>query len=465
MIGRSLRWMVAVLVCAAAHADDASVTRADGYRGIWYMNQPTGDEYVYKYSGGLGTYCAKHIPMAVYAPEAEKTFFVYGGTVPGENRLLEMVSYYDHRTGEVPRPVVLMDKGTDDAHDNPVIALGDDGRVWVFASSHGTARPSFLFRSRAPYDIAAFDRVLETNFSYPQPWWVKGKGFLFLHTYYKAGRGLYLQTSADGVAWSDRAPLAHIEEGHYQVSWPRGNRVGTAFDYHPTAFAGDPKKKGLNWRTNLYYIETDDMGATWRTAAGETVATPLTDKASPARVADYESQGLLCYVKDLNYDAQGRPMILYVTARSWQPGPESGPQVWRIARWSGTAWAVLDVAESDNNYDSGSLYVESDGAWRVIGPTATGPQAFNPGGEMVMWLSRDEGKTWESRPLTAGSEFNHTYARRPLNAHPDFYAFWADGHGRKPSESRLYFCDKSGNVYRLPPAVTADSQRPEAISK
>ncbi|MBN2308178.1 MAG: LamG domain-containing protein, partial [Candidatus Hydrogenedentes bacterium] len=38
----------------------------DGYRGIWYYNQPSGDEYVYKYSGGLGTYCAKHIPHAWY---------------------------------------------------------------------------------------------------------------------------------------------------------------------------------------------------------------------------------------------------------------------------------------------------------------------------------------------------------------------------------------------------------------
>jgi hypothetical protein len=25
-----------------------------GYRGIWYMNQKSNDEYVYKYSGGLG---------------------------------------------------------------------------------------------------------------------------------------------------------------------------------------------------------------------------------------------------------------------------------------------------------------------------------------------------------------------------------------------------------------------------
>ena len=28
---------------------------ADGFRGIWYANQPSGDEYRFKYSGGLGT--------------------------------------------------------------------------------------------------------------------------------------------------------------------------------------------------------------------------------------------------------------------------------------------------------------------------------------------------------------------------------------------------------------------------
>lgn len=26
--------------------------KLNGYRGIWYYNQPTGDRYVYKYSGG-----------------------------------------------------------------------------------------------------------------------------------------------------------------------------------------------------------------------------------------------------------------------------------------------------------------------------------------------------------------------------------------------------------------------------
>ncbi|HRT94717.1 MAG TPA: hypothetical protein P5532_09880, partial [Planctomycetota bacterium] len=65
-----------------------------------------------------------------------------------------------------------------------------------------------------------------------------------------------------------------------------------------------------------------------------------------------------------------------------------------------------------------------------------------------------------ARPMTKGSPYNHTYARRPLGAHPDFYAFWADGHARQPSDSRLYFCDKAGNVRRLPPLMKEENETP-----
>ena len=95
------------------------------------------------------------------------------------------------------------------------------------------------------------------------------------------------------------------------------------------------------------------------------------------------------------------------------------------------------ITTSDNNYDMGELWLQADDDWRVIGPTADGPQAYNPGGEVVMWQSRDQGATWtEQRQLTHDSPKNHTYVRRVLNAHPDFIAIWADGHGRKPSDSR-----------------------------
>ncbi len=433
-------------VCAASVLCAAEpLPKADGYRGIWYSNQATKDEYVYKYSGGLGTYCMKHIPMAVFAPEANKTFFVYGGVAPGGKSLLEMVSYYDHKEKRVPRPTILIDKKTDDAHDNPVLSIDSQGYLWVFASSHGTSRPSYIFKSKKPYDIDEFDQVLETNFSYPQPWYLGDEGFLFLHTRYAKGRGLFAMTSKDGVSWSEGTTYAHIEEGHYQVTWPCGKKVGTAFNYHP-------KGLGLNFRTNLYYMETDDLARTWKNVQGETVPTPVDTVQNLALVHDYAAEGLLVYVKDLNFDAQGRPAVLFVTSKGWEPGPKNAPHTWRVAHWNGSAWAISEVAVSDNNYDSGSLYIEEDGTWRIIGPTEPGPQPYNPGGEIAVWTSRNEGAAWKRlRQVTHDSRYNHTYSRRPLHAHPDFYAFWADGDARKRSESRIYFCDKTGKrAYVLP---------------
>jgi hypothetical protein len=429
----------------------------DGYRGIWYFNQPQKDEYVYKYSGGLGTYCADHIPMAYYSKEANKTFFVYGGGGKDGRSLHEMVSYYDHATGMVPRPTDLIDKKTDDAHDNPTIMLDAKGYVWVFAAAHGTARPAYIFRSRESYSIDAFDLIEKTNFSYPQPWYFGGKGFLFLHTRYDPAHSLYWMTSPDGVTWTKPSRLASIEQGHYQVSWPWKDKLGTAFNYHP-------KVGGLNARTNLYYLETGDFGRTWRNVQGEQVEVPLRSIKNKALVHDYKAEKLLVYICDINYDQQGRPIILYITSRGYEAGPKNGPRIWTTAHWTGEKWEIAGSIQSDSNYDMGSLYVEPGGAWRIVGPTEPGPQPFNPGGEVAMWVSRDQGESWtKEKQLTRGSEFNHTYVRRPVNAHPDFYAYWADGHARQPSISRLYFADKSGNVYRLPVKMTKESQPPEQV--
>ena len=427
-----------------------------GYRGIWYSNQPSKDEYKYKYSGGLGTYCAKHIPLVVYSREANKTFFCYGGTAPGANRLWHMVSHLDHATGTVPQPTFLLDKNTDDAHDNPVMQLDRDGRIWIFSSSHGTGRPSYLHRSVVPYDVSRFEHVLTTNFSYTQPWYLPRFGFVFLHTLYKGGRFLHCSRSADGVTWDGPTLLSKIDQGHYQVSWAWRDKVGTAFNYHPAG-------KGLNWRTNLYYMQTVDGGESWQTVGGVPLRLPLDVPGNPALVHDYAAEKLNVYMKDLNFDAEGNPIILFLTSKGYEAGPKNGPRVWTTARWTGEEWQIRGQIQSDNNYDSGCLHVESDGAWRLIAPTETGPQPFNPGGEVAMWISRDLGGAWTMhKQLTHGSPYNHTYCRRPVNAHPGFYALWADGHGRQPSESSLYFTDKEGtHVWRLPRTMTADRQKPE----
>ncbi len=457
-------WKCAVpdsLVAARVDSQPAEIlinAKDEGYRGIWYMNQPSGDEYVYKYSGGLGTYCANHIPHAWYAKEVNKTFFTYGGTTTDSNtRLIHMVSYYDHQTGMVPRPTILLDKQTSDAHDNPVINLDDKGTIWIFSSSHGTGRPSYISRSKKPYAIDEFELVWTGNFSYPQPWYIPGHGFLFMHTHYTGGRTNSMMTSPDGANWTERVFLSRIDQGHYQISSPWQNKkVGTAFNYHPRGL-------GLNYRTNLYYMETHDFGKTWQNVRGEPLEIMLTEVQNPALVHDYESEGLKVYTQDITYDAQGRPIIMYVTTKGYEPGPANAPRTWTVARWTGSEWEIHggDIV-SDNAYDFGSLYIESENLWRVIGPTEVGPQPYNPGGEIAMWTSRDQGRSWQKiRQMTADSPYNHTFVRRPVNAHPDFYGFWADGHGRQPSDSRLYFCNQAGDVFRLPVKMDADFVKPQ----
>lgn len=428
----------------------------DGYRGIWYMNQPSKDEYKYKYSGGFATYPQQHVPIAIYSKEANKTFFVYGGTVKGKQELLHMVSYYDHATGEVPRPRILLNKKTEDAHDNPTLQIDDAGHLWIFSNAHGTSRPAYLHRSVKPYSIDAFERILDTNFSYSQPWYLPGQGFLFLHTRYKNGRGLHWMTSADGRLWSEPRPLAHIDMGDYQISARDGGRVATVFDYHPTPL-------GLNGRTNFYYLETRDLGKTWTTVDGTLVTLPLSEIKNPALVHDYKSEKLLVYFKDLQFDA-GNPVVLYLTSKGFESGPANDPRTWYTSRWTGKEWETRPITTSDHNYDYGSLYIE-DGRWRIIGSMETGPQAYGTGGEIVLWESPDRGATWtKSKPLTKGSAKNHTYPRRPLNAHPDFYALWADGDAFKPSESSLYFTNRACDaVWRLPALMSGETAKPELV--
>ncbi len=436
--------------------DDAVIhsKKAEGYAGIWFtLNQFY--EYGDKYSGGLGTYTAKHLPLAYYVPEVHKTFFVYGGTIPGKRHLLAMASYYDHKTHTVPRPTIVHDKkGVDDPHDNPSMTVDENGYIWVFVAGRARKRRGYTYRSLEPYSTDAFVRTSPENgdaYCYPQPWPIKEKGFFLLFTKYTGERELYWSTSPDGKNWSPHQKLAGIG-GHYQISNRLDDRVITAFNRH---INGHPDK-----RTDLYFLQTDDMGKTWKTIDGKTVKTPLIDPVNDALVKDYHSQNKLVYMKDINFDKNGNPVILIITSKSHQPGPAGEPRTWVVAHWTGKQWQFSDVTISTSNYDVGSIYIE-DGQWRIIGPTEAGPQYHGTGGEMAMWISTDEGKTWHmQKQLTKKSPRNHSYARRPVNADPGFYAFWADGDPDKYSGSRLYFCTKEGNAYILPNVMQSNFEKP-----
>ena len=109
------------------------------------------------------------------------------------------------------------------------------GHLWIFSTSHGRSRPSYIHRSKKPHDIDEFELVEAVsgrrktpinNFSYFQIWNGASSpsstipGFFAFYTHYNdpADRTLLLYDSADGYQWSSPTRLAAIEKGHYQIS-------------------------------------------------------------------------------------------------------------------------------------------------------------------------------------------------------------------------------------------------------
>jgi hypothetical protein len=211
-------------------------------------------------------------------------------------------------------------------------------------------------------------------------------------------------------------------------------------------------------------MQTEDFGKNWKTIDGKILTPPLTDIHTLALVHDYEAEGKLVYLNDVNFDKEGNPIILAVISNDYRPGPKGDPREWTILHWKKGKWNLHKVCTSTHNYDMGSLYIEKD-KWRIIGPTETGPQKFGAGGEMGLWESKNEGETWKKvRNITQNSPRNHSYARRPLKANPDFYSFWADGNPDHLSESKLYFTNQNGNkTWVLPYEMNTEFAKPERV--
>ena len=463
----------------ASDEDQTLKPKDTGYRGIWFtQGQYTSDprkavkngrpgywRYGDKNCGGLGTYTSSHVPIAVCAPEVKKTFFCYGGSKNGQRYLYNMISYYDHEKDRVPRPTIIHDKrGVNDPHDNSTLAIDDGGHIWVYVAGRARMRPGFVYRSVKPYDVERFELISSEEICYPQPFPIKGKGIFELFTQYKAitkhsnKRELYWSfRHLDGTR--DKIQKLAAMGGQYQTSFERDGRVVTMFNRHPNG--------NVDKRTDLYYLETRDLGKSWQTADGQTITPPLVNPDNPARVKAYSKDNRLVYLNSITLDNDGNPVGLVVTSSDSRPGPQGDPRTWEVLHHKDGKWNIHKVTTSTNNYDTGPIWVESDGTWRIIGPTEPGPQRWGPGGEVAVWISKDEGKTWtKTRQVTKNSQRNHTYVRKVFGAEPDspFFVLWADGNTDEMSPSHLYFSNREGTIVRqLPYDMQGDFATPEVV--
>jgi hypothetical protein len=280
---------------------------------------------------------------------------------------------------------------------------------------------------------------------YPQPYAVPGQGILELFTKYTGVRELYWNVRAGDGSRGEDQKLAGMQ-GQYQTTYQRGSRIITAMNRHP---GGTP-----DTRTDLYFLETRDMGKSWQNAEGVTVTTPLIAPENPALVKAYSAEKRLVYLNNITLDRQGNPIILVVSSSDHRPGPQGDPRTWEVLHHKEGEWREHRITQSTHNYDTGSLWVDSDDMWHVMGPTETGPQRWGCGGEIALWSSRDEGVTWNKvRDVTRNSPRNHTYVRPVVNApeNSSFYLLWADGDPLKESISKLYFTNRDGTVVRQLP--------------
>lgn len=409
-------------------------------RGIWYAcgtaNTLPGHGHVY--SGPMATYCIWHRPMAVFIPEVQKTFFVYGNANNAPT-----ISAYDHQKASFAYPVVLGSNRNDDAHRNPTLLVAEDGHLVVFYGAHGDT--THVLRSQKPYEIAAWEALgdlPDARTSYPQPWSLQ-PGVIFVS--YRGASGWRFTRSHDGGrSWEAPTDLITFPEANiYAVTvaeeGPYPRKVHIAWSRLGGGTPEEIAKKHL-WarRYNVYYAYSDDGGATWKRSDGTPYRLPITEE-SAEKLYDCGQHGV--WLEDIQLDSQGNPYILFIDAVV-----ETYESQWKLARHLGSGrWRITDVTTSDHMYDAGALVFLSDDDLRLYAPT-TPSQPQEDGGEMEEWRSTDRGETWtNTRHLTRGSQWSHNHVKVAVGHRKgkgDLRMFWSYGDSNSPPATKevILYC-------------------------
>ncbi len=407
------------------------------YRGVWYCcgQANTLPGKIYVYSGPMATYCAWHRPMAVYSPEADATFFVFGDA---DNA--PAIGRYDHVQGRMSDPLVLGSNPDGDAHRNPTLLIDGEDHLFVFYGAHN--HPTKVLRSRNPLDIASWESRAEIpETSYPQPWPLQ-PGELFL-TYRGGGARegtpwRFRHSTDGGHSWSEGAELAFFPEcAIYGVSIAESGSYPRKVHFVWSRLGGgtpDEIEGKHLWarRYNVYYACSDDGGHTWKRSDGSAYGLPI-DEESAEKVYDCGQRGV--WLKDIQLDPQGNPCTLFIDAEV-----STYESQWKLGRFAAGVWSFTDIATSDHLYDDGGLAILSADDYRVYAPT-TATQPHEDGGEIEAYRSVDQGKTWaHTRSLTSGSTYSHNNVKVVWNHEKqkarDFTVMWSYGDSVEPPETR-----------------------------
>ena len=102
------------------------------------------------------------------------------------------------------------------------------------------------------------------------------------------------------------------------------------------------------------------------------------------------------YLKDIQYTSDGRPVILFMTSGGFESGPKNDPRTFTTAEWTGDRVArVRDHERRQQLRFRVTVRRVETADGEIIGSTQPGPQAYNTGGEIAIWLSENGGGSWK----------------------------------------------------------------------
>ncbi len=405
------------------------------FRGAWYGSgrENTLPGHAFVYAGAKATYSAWHRPMAVYSPEVNRTFFVYGDA---QNR--PAVSEFDHAAGRFAKPWALGTNPDDNAHRNPTLLVDEEGFLFVFYGYHGSRQPIHVLRSLYPHDISAWTHVSDLtdgNGSYANPWQLLPGEIIVPH---RQPTGWCFKKSRDqGATWSDTVELVSFST--YE---------GTSTVYGLTTAQAGPYPRGIHFvwsrlgggtpeairtkhlwarRYNVYYACSYDGGDTWQRSDGTPYTLPITEDTAELV---YNSGEHGTWLKDLLIGSGGRPLVLFLDGDA-----DTYRSTWKIARRTEPGWDIVDLTTSDHMYDGGAFCALNPNDIRLFGPSAPAQPGCD-GGNIEEWQSTDGGANWTRlRTLTHGTERSHNHVKTVLHHEKSdgkFRVMWSCGDGQSP---------------------------------
>lgn len=275
-------------------------------------NSGTEDQFV-KYSGALGTYTAKHIPVAVRGSDVD--YYTFSKNHKGKLEIM---------VGSSAGQLVKLTEKTDttDPHDNAVINYWD-GYIWAVVSGRSTIREAIAYRSKNRDDISEFIEVERGEWTYPQLW----KQALIYTKYNNWKRELHGRNK-----FCDNKL---VEGGHYAVSYDDGEWLHMAYNWHPNG--------KVDQRTGIYYMKTRD-GCNWFDIDDNKLSLPVSEFDTTTRLWATD----LMYLKDITV-IDGKVNILGVES------PQAYPYGGFRYLYRYTASERVLITEVGHNYNTGGF--------------------------------------------------------------------------------------------------------------